>query len=64
MTTLFQVTIKPEVNGKELTSITFSSTHSFERCYEKITNYLKRISEPDDKRVYEILHTSLQTFKD
>jgi hypothetical protein len=64
MTYLFQVTIKPEINGIELPTTTFSSENSFDHCYEKIDNFFKKKAKPEDKRVYEVIHTSTQTFND
>lgn len=64
MTTLFQVTIKPEINDVELPTRTFSSQNSFEHCYERISKFMKDNSKPEDKKVYHILHTSSQQFKD
>lgn len=64
MTTLFQVTIKPEVNGTSLSAKTFSSQNSYEHCYEKISKYLKTVSNTEDKVIYEVLHVSSLTFKD
>lgn len=64
MTYLFQVTIKPEINDVELPARTFSSENSFEHCYEKIQKFFQKNANPEDKRVYEILHTSSQSFVD
>lgn len=63
MITLFQVTIKLEINGNELPAITSSSENSFESCYDRISDYLASKSKEGDKVSYEILHTSVQTFK-
>jgi hypothetical protein len=64
MTYLFQVTIKPQINDVELPAKTFSSENSFERCYERIGEFIKKLGKPEDKKMYEIIHTSSQSFID
>lgn len=65
-TTLFQVTIQPQVNEEELNAITFSSEQSYDHCYERISKYLNEKCKKNewDKIAYNILHTSSVTYND